>query len=310
MADDEVKVGQVAGSRVDAGTKTESGPLGRVDPPKPAPPGTVPRPPLGTATLTIVVGLAALIAVLVILGFVAEAIRQQEVFLLDTTATPFLHGIQSPFMDALMNTLTTIGSSFVIVPLFVVGVILLARKRRFGAATFLGVATAGGVIIEYSMKLVFARPRPQLAWATVQPDYSFPSGHTLNSAVFYVALALIIWSIFGHRVGVVAMTLAVVLTIGVGISRIYLGYHYLTDVVGGILAGTAWLLVVGFAFRLRPKWWSWGSVVAAGTSPPGAAAGTGPHDAGPAGPRSAANPSIDPTPGKAPRATRPGAESR
>jgi undecaprenyl-diphosphatase len=256
MADDEVKVGQVAGSRVDAGTQTESGPLGRVDPPKPAPPGTVPRPPLGTATLTIVVGLAVLIAVLVILGFVAEAIRQQEVFLLDTTATPFLHGIQSPFMDGLMNTLTTIGSSFVLVPLFVVAVILLTRRRRFGAATFLGVATVGGVIIEYTMKLVFARPRPQLAWAHVQPDYSFPSGHTMNSAVFYVALALIIWSIFGRRIGVASMTVAVILTIGVGISRIYLGYHYLSDVVGGFAAGLAWLFIVLVAFEAIPRTWA------------------------------------------------------
>jgi membrane-associated phospholipid phosphatase len=297
MADDEVQPGQVAGSRVDAGAKTESGPLGRVDPPKPAPPGTVPRPPLATATLTIVVGLAILIALLVVLGFVAEAIRKQEVFILDTTATPFLHGIQSPFMDALMNTLTTIGSSFVIPPIFIVSVILLARKRRFGAATFLGVAAIGGTIIEWAMKLFFARPRPQLAWATVQPDYSFPSGHTMNTVVFYAALALIIWSIFGRRTGAVAMAVAVVLTIGVGISRIYLGYHYLTDVVAAILAGTAWLLVVGFAFRLRPKWWAWGSVVAvAGTSPPGKVA-EGPRDA------------TDADAGKAPRATRPGPES-
>jgi membrane-associated phospholipid phosphatase len=42
------------------------------------------------------------------------------------------------------------------------------------------------------------------------------------------------------------------------VSRIYLGYHYLTDVVGGLMAGTAWLLVVGAAFRARPTWWPWG----------------------------------------------------
>jgi undecaprenyl-diphosphatase len=58
--------------------------------------------------------------------------------------------------------------------------------------------------------------------------------------------------------GLVALALAVVLVLGVGVSRIYLGYHYLTDVVGGLLAGIAWLLVVGAAFRARPKWWEWG----------------------------------------------------
>ena len=257
----------VAGSRVDAGTDTEAGPLGRVDPVKPSASTPVPRPPLGKATLAVVAGFGSLIAILVVLGFIAEAIRQQEVFTLDTTATPFLHGIQSPGLDSLMNALTTIGSSWVIPPLFVVAVIGLVRVRRRGAAAYLAVAALGGVVIEWSMKLFFARPRPQLAWAHVQPDYSFPSGHTMNSTIFYVALALVLWSIFGRRVGLVAMTLAWIIAIGVGISRIYLGYHYLTDVLGGILAGVAWLLIVGFAFRIRPTWWWWGRP-AATTAPP------------------------------------------
>jgi hypothetical protein len=46
--------------------------------------------------------------------------------------------------------------------------------------------------------------------------------------------------------------------LGVGVSRIYLGYHYLTDLVGGLMAGIAWLLVVGAAFNARPGWWHWG----------------------------------------------------
>jgi undecaprenyl-diphosphatase len=108
------------------------------------------------------------------------------------------------------------------------------------------------------MKLFFERPRPHLAWANVLPDYSFPSGHTMNGVVFYIALALIVWSIAGRRPGLLAMTVAVVLALGIGLSRIYLGYHYLTDVVGGLLAGTAWLLILGAGFRARPTLWPWG----------------------------------------------------
>jgi len=91
----------------------------------------------------------------------------------------------------------------------------------------------------------------------VLPDYSFPSGHTMNALVFYVALALIAWSIAGRRVGLLALALAALVAFGVGVSRIYLGYHYLTDVVGGILAGLAWLLVAGTALRARPAWRQW-----------------------------------------------------
>jgi undecaprenyl-diphosphatase len=107
------------------------------------------------------------------------------------------------------------------------------------------------------MKVLLQRPRPALPWATVLPDYSFPSGHTMNAFVFYCALALIAWSIAGRRVGLAAIATAVLMAFGVGVSRIYLGYHYLTDVVGGVLAGIAWLLVAGAALRARPAWEQW-----------------------------------------------------
>ena len=249
-----------SGSTVDAGPTTAAGPLGRIDPVSPTPPGTVPRPPLGAATMTVVVGFAALVTILIVFGSIAEAVRAQEVFGLDTWATPFLHGIASPSLDVLMNALTDIGSSLVIVPiLFVVGAWLL-RRQRYGAALFLGVASVGSLVLQGTMKVFFARPRPHLDWVQqVLSDYSFPSGHTMSAVIFYVALALILWSVFGRRIGVIALAIAATVTFGVSVSRIYLGYHYLTDVVGGLLAGIAWLLVVGAAFRARPTWRRWRS---------------------------------------------------
>jgi undecaprenyl-diphosphatase len=247
-----------AGSKVDAGPITEAGPLGRVDPAQPKPPGTVPRPAVAAATGTLVVGFAGLIASLVVLGVIAEGIRTQEVFALDAWATPFLHGIASPGLDAVMNLLTTMGSSLVLIPIFVVFVTALLLRRRYGAALFLSIASAGALVIDATMKLIFERPRPKLDYAAVLPDYSFPSGHAMNALVVYVTLALIIWSVFGRRIGMTAMVIAAVLAVGVGVSRIYLGYHYFTDVIGGFLAGIIWLLVVGAAFRARPKLWPWG----------------------------------------------------
>ena len=242
---------------VDATPTKQTGPLGRVDPVGGTPPGTVPRPLSQKGTLTLVVGLAGLIASLVVLGSIAEGVRDQEVFALDTWATPFLHGIATPALDSLMNGLTTMGSSLVIVPTFVLVVAALLATRRHGAALFLTLASGGALALNASMKLFFERPRPHLAWANVLPDYSFPSGHTMNGVVFYIALALIVWSLAGRRLGLLAMATATALAIGIGVSRIYLGYHYLTDVVGGLLAGTAWLLVLGAGFRARPKLWPW-----------------------------------------------------
>jgi len=252
-----VKSSGQAGSSGEAGPTTQAGPLGRVDPAAPSVPGVVLRPSLGPATLTVVTGIAGLVATLVVLGSLAQAVRAQEVFALDAWATPFLHGIASPGLDRLMELLTTMGSSQVIVPAFLVVVALLAWRRRFGAAVFLGLASGGALVVDGTMKLFFQRPRPQLSWAQVLPDYSFPSGHTMNGFVFYVAVALILWSVLGRRAGVVALAAALVLAAGIGMSRIYLGFHYLTDVVGGVLAGTAWLLVAGAAIRARPTWRRW-----------------------------------------------------
>ena len=94
------------------------------------------------------------------------------------------------------------------------------------------------------------------------------------AAGIVVALALIVWSVFGRRTGLLALTVAAVVAIGVGVSRIYLGYHYFTDVVGGIFAGITWLIVVGAAFRARPTWWSWGRSSSTGAPRPPGDAGT------------------------------------
>jgi membrane-associated phospholipid phosphatase len=235
----------------------EPGPLGKLDPVNPVVPGAAPHPPSGLATMTVVVGFGGLVGSLVVLGSVAEGVRSQEVFALDAWATPFLHGIASPQLDALMNGLTDLGTSLIIIPILVAAVAALVWKRRYGLAVFLGVAIGGSVILQGTMKVFFARPRPQLAWATVLPDGSFPSGHTMNAVIFYGGLALILWSIWGRRIGLIALGTAALLAFGVGVSRIYLGYHYFTDVVGGILAGIAWLIVVGAAFRARPTWRTW-----------------------------------------------------
>ena len=252
-----------AGSRADAGTKTESGPLGRVDPKHPAPKGTVPRPPAAIATGTIVVGLAGLVASLLVIGTIADGVRDQEVFILDAWATPFLHSIRSPLLEAVMLGLTAMGSMIVVLPILVVSLASLYLKRRYGAMLFLAIALGGSLLIDFTMKLIFERPRPKLDYAAVLPDYSFPSGHAMNGVVFYVSIALILWNVFGRRVGIVSTIVAVVLAIGIGVSRIYLGYHYFTDVLGGWLGGIVWLLIVGAAFRARPNIWPWTLVSAA-----------------------------------------------
>ena len=208
--------------------------------------------PVRTASVTVAGGFVALLACLVVLGLLAESIRDREAIVLDTLATPFLHGLASPILDALMQAATFMGSNLVIPPLFAIAVAWLILVHRPREALFLAIGSGGSLVLNELMKVFFARPRPQLAWAQVLPDYSFPSGHTMNSLVFYVALAVVLWSVRGRRAGLASLAVAIALTLFIGVSRIYLGYHYLTDVAGGLLAGTAWLLIVAAAFRAGP----------------------------------------------------------
>jgi len=192
-------------------------------------------------------GFVALLACLLALGAVAEDVHDQEANALDALATPLLHALSNPILDAVMGTFTNLGSTIVVVPLFVVALVLLIWRRHRREALFLAASMAGSLVLNQSLKLIFQRPRPQLAWAQVQPEYSFPSGHAMNSIVFYVAVALIVWVLWGRRAGLIATVLAIVLALLIGTSRIYLGYHYFTDVVGGLLAGAAWLIIVAAA---------------------------------------------------------------
>ncbi|MEO8228942.1 MAG: phosphatase PAP2 family protein [Chloroflexota bacterium] len=198
-------------------------------------------------------GFLIVLACLLALGAIAQEIHEQEAIALDAVVTPFLHGIATPGLDSFMLVLTELGSTLVMVPVCVVAVAALVWAGRRRAAVFLAVAIGGSVLLNQALKLMVERPRPQLAWAEVQPEYSFPSGHAMNSLVFYVALGFIAWRIWGPRAGIVAIGAATALAVLIGTSRIYLGYHYFSDVVGGLLAGLAWLLVVVAAF-VAPSW--------------------------------------------------------
>jgi undecaprenyl-diphosphatase len=223
-----------------------------MDAPPIKPPSTPDR--FGVAQLA--VGFCIALAAMLAFAVVAVNLTDQEAVALDDFANPFLHSVSSPTLDLVMTGITNLGSAAVLgVLLVLVEAVLLYRRHR-AEALFLLVAIGGSVALNGTLKVTIERPRPVLPWAHVLPDFSFPSGHSMNSLVFYLAVALIVWVTYGRRIGAVAVAIALVIALGVGFSRIYLGYHYLSDVVGGFLAGLAWLFVVAIAFEAIPRTWA------------------------------------------------------
>jgi undecaprenyl-diphosphatase len=116
---------------------------------------------------------------------------------------------------------------------------------------FLAAATISGALVSILLKSAFARPRPDLV-PHLSHVYtsSFPSGHSMNSAVVYLTLGSLLASVIADvKLKIYVLAIAISLTIAVGLSRIYLGVHYPTDVLAGWLAGLVWALVCWLVAR-------------------------------------------------------------
>lgn len=146
--------------------------------------------------------------------------------------------------DTFFVIITTLGSPLILSVLAAIVVVVTWRRRQQGTALFLALATAGGYGVEPALKQHYARARPLLTQALQGAHgYSFPSGHAVGSAVVLGAFAYLI--VRGKHVlyiKVLSVILAGLLLVAVCWSRVYLGVHWLTDVIAGAGLGAVWLL--------------------------------------------------------------------
>jgi undecaprenyl-diphosphatase len=175
-------------------------------------------------------------------GELAEDVAEGEPFFFDVPVLERLHSLSGPSLDSLFLTLSTIGYSGGVIPVDIVLVLVLALRRHPRSATFAAVALAGSALANMLAKHVFARARPAL-WQSLAPEstYSFPSGHAMGSATLACVLACLAWNT-RWRWPVIAI--GALLTLGIGVSRMYLGVHYPSDVMAGWSAAIAWTLGV------------------------------------------------------------------
>jgi undecaprenyl-diphosphatase len=148
-----------------------------------------------------------------------------------------------PALTLLLSAATWAGGPAGLTALVgLVAAVLLARRERT-AARFLVVTSGAGALLNVGLKLFFGRARPDLALAIAEADgYSFPSGHAMGSFVTYGALAYLVLRRRGPWAGRSAgLALAITMVLMVGLSRVYLGVHWASDIAGGWSAGAVWL---------------------------------------------------------------------
>ena len=149
------------------------------------------------------------------------------------------------WFEEMMRDFTAMGSTGVLTLMVLTIAGFLAMTRKGNAALFVLVSVAGGVLISQTMKWAYARPRPELVPHGAEVyTASFPSGHSMMSAIVYLTLgALLARTQTGRVVKIYILAVAVIVTVLVGVSRVYLGVHWPTDVLAGWALGGAWALM-------------------------------------------------------------------
>lgn len=192
-------------------------------------------------TIGLLVSLAAL---WLFAGITEDVVHHDPLTRLDLAFADWLHSQTTPLGNAIFNAVSLIGSPVVVGALGLsVMVILFVKRQRTMLLGWIA-AFAGAGFLNCALKRAIQRPRPSYSLEYLHGDsFSFPSGHAMGSLVAYGMLAYVLITLWtedrGRQTAIVVLTAAVVLAIGV--SRLYLGVHYFSDVVGGFAAGLVWL---------------------------------------------------------------------
>ncbi|GAA1757120.1 phosphatase PAP2 family protein [Luedemannella helvata] len=171
----------------------------------------------------------------------------------DTSVAHWFNDLVAPNPDVVraLNAVTRLGSWGLMLWLVALAVIVLASRRQARLAAFLVVSAMGAAILDPGLKALIGRLRPEVPSPVAFGEgSSFPSGHTLNSFICYGALVLVFLPALSPRgrrvlIGAVATLLGLI-----GLTRVMLGVHYVSDVVGAWCVGVAWLGLTVFAFEL------------------------------------------------------------
>lgn len=183
-------------------------------------------------------------------GVLAELTRGQRTLFWDIPLLLWVHRYASPTLDIVMTLVARLGYTGGVIPVDGLILVLLAAWSQWGNLRFFALAVGGAQIIDWVAKLIFHRVRPAL-WVSPAPEhsFSFPSGHAVASMAFVAALSVLLWPTRWRWPILILGGLFVVL---VGLSRVYLGVHYPSDVVAGWATALAWVSGLSIVLYGRP----------------------------------------------------------
>ncbi|MBM7584180.1 undecaprenyl-diphosphatase [Bacillus pakistanensis] len=207
----------------------------------------------GTKKKSIIIVICLALLLVFSWGFVeiVDELQENEIELFDNKIINVIQQNISPQLTLWMSRITFLGGVKWLTILTVLVAIVLFIMKKSPLAFYMILTVSFGGAFNWFLKWIFKRQRPDIQPLIEQSGYSFPSGHSMGSFIFYGALAFVLFRLFDYLwLKIVTSALSLLLVCFIGISRIYLGVHYPSDIIAGFTAGGAWLVLSIFIYHL------------------------------------------------------------
>ncbi|MCS0653817.1 MULTISPECIES: phosphatase PAP2 family protein [Bacillaceae] len=181
---------------------------------------------------------------------IVDELKEEELIHFDESVIKYVQAFISPRLTEFMSVVTFLGSvKWLAFSVLAAAVLLFLFKKR-SLAWFMVLSSGLGALFNLLLKWIFKRERPDIRPLIEEQGFSFPSGHSMGSFIFYGSLAYMIIHLAKRKRWKAAWTLMLSsFIIMIGLSRIYLGVHFPSDVIAGFAAGGVWLTIMIIGFR-------------------------------------------------------------
>jgi len=197
--------------------------------------------PATLISVVLSVSLAITVLTIILFSWIATEMREGDTTRFDDNVRSFVHSFSSPATTKFMFAMSFMGAGGLVIML-IAAVVLCLMKKWYRAIGWLALTLVGAGILSVTLKFGFHRARPEAFFGTLPHSYSFPSGHALFSFCFFGVMAgLINARVRSLWLRALVFCAAAIMIALIGLSRIYLGVHYPSDVIAGYLTGAIWV---------------------------------------------------------------------
>ena len=183
----------------------------------------------------------------IIFFVLTREVLEKETMTLDLTISQYIYNLRTPYFDQFWTIITDFGGTYLIFLSFII-TIYLVTKRRYRQLIWFIIPLFVSLSVNIILKTFIGRSRPTISQIITETDFSFPSGHSSGSMVFWAMLTCLIFGLTSNKlIRITSCIMASIIIISIGFSRVYLGVHYPSDIIGGWIQS---LVILSLFYRI------------------------------------------------------------